>query len=177
MGEIEKLDRDTMLERAFTMYVDGTPIQQIADKLGIHRNSARNYITEYATNNIEPDERVFRQRVSMARLDKVIAHAMHLLEHGDIKDSSLSRPQLLHQVTSAIKEQNKVSGLHVSLMHVKHEHDTVSNMVKSLREEAERMGYTDFESYLNRRDYEEEHEDIEDAEIVEEDIPTRDEQP
>jgi hypothetical protein len=173
MGEIDRKrskDRDTMLEKAFTMYVDGTPIQEIANTLGIHRNSARNYIQEFA-NNLEPGERVFRQRVSMARLDKIVAHATHLLEYGDIKDSSLSRPQLMHQVIAAIKEQNKISGLHVSLMHVKHDHGTIKDLVLGMAERAQSEGYHDFDSYLADNE-----EDIEDAEIIEEEQDIRGEQ-
>ena len=172
--ELDRQNKEQLQERAFQMYVGGSTMGEIADAIGKHRNTVRTYIQDHA-NGLDPEDRMFRQRVSMARLDKVIRHATDLLENGDIKDSSLSRPQLLHQITAAIKEQNKVSGLHVSLMHVKHEYDTVSNMVKGMADEAQAMGYTDFEAYLNRQDYD--SEEIEDAEIVEEDIRGGDEQP
>ena len=164
--ELDRQNKEQLQERAFQMYVGGSTMGEIAESIGKHRNTVRTYIQDHA-NGLDPEDRMFRQRVSMARLDKVIRHATDLLENGDIKDSSLSRPQLLHQITAAIKEQNKVSGLHVSLMHIKHEHDTVSNMVKRLAEEAQATGHNDFESYFNREDYEAEQEEIVDAEIIE----------
>src|SRR5215204_20952 len=161
-SEIKKQDKEALQEKAFAMYVGGSSMNEIAEAIDRHRNTARKYIQEYA-DSLDPGERIFRQKVSMARLDKVIAHATDLLENGDIKDSSLSRPQLLHQVTAAIKEQNKISGLHVSLMQVKHEHDTVANMVRRLAQEAASLGYDDTWAYLNGVDYDE----IEDADIIE----------
>ena len=92
-SEIEKQDKEALQEKAFGMYVGGAGINEIAEAIGRHRNTARRYIQEYA-DGLDPGERIFRQKVSMARLDKVIAHATDLLENGDIKDSSLTRPQL-----------------------------------------------------------------------------------
>jgi len=171
--ELETQDKEELQERAFHMYVSGASMGEIAESIGRHRNTVRTYIQDHA-DTLDTGERMFRAKVSMARLDKVVKHATDLLENGDIKDSSLSRPQLLHQVISAIKEQNKISGLHVSLMHVKHDHGTVADLAKNLAEQAAAMGHNDFESYFNRMEYE--NGEIVDAEIVEEDdIPTGDE--
>jgi len=157
-------------EKAFQMYVGGSSMNEIAEAIGRHRNTTRKYIQEYA-DSLDPGERIFRQKVSMARLDKVIAHATDLLEKGDIKDSSLSRPQLLHQVIAAIKEQNKISGLHVSLMQVKHEHDTVANMVRRMAQDAASMGYSSTWEYVNGEEYDEQDDDVEDAEMIEDNDP------
>lgn len=174
--ELEKQHKEELQEQAFQMYVGGSTMQDIAETIGKHRNTVRTYIQDHA-DGLEPGDRMFRQRVSMARLDKVVKHATDLLENGDIKDSSLSRPQLLHQVIAAIKEQNKISGLHITLQHIQHSGSTVADLSRRLGEEAAAMGHNDFESYFNRQDYEQDEEDIEEAEVIEEDIPTGEQSP
>ena len=146
-SEIEKQHKEALQEKAFAMYVDGHNMTEIGKAIGRHRNTVRKYIEEYAS-GLDPADRVARQNISIERLDKVVSHAFDLLENGDIKDSSLTRPQLLHQVIVAIKEQNKISGLHISQLHIQHEiaGTTVVDMMKGI---AADMGNRNADDYLN----------------------------
>ena len=69
----------------------------------------------------------------------MIEYAGGLLENGNIRDSSLTRAPLLHQITQAVKEIDRITGLYVAKVQVQHEHRTVKDMIMSLNEE----GYFD----------------------------------
>lgn len=117
MGELAIRNRTELVEQAFKLHLDGHSKREIGRRLSIDDKTAARYIDEYAAAQLDP---TFTQqrKISMARLDKIITHAWEMLEDGDIRDSSLSRPQLLHQIIQAIKEQNKISGLHVNQLHI-----------------------------------------------------------
>lgn len=157
MGEIEKKqdNRTELVERAWELYQKGLSYTAIGEEIGRHRNTVSEYVREYAE-GMDVGGVEFQRRVSIAQLRKVIEHGWDLLENGDIKDSSLSRPQLLHQITQAVKEMDRITGLHVARVQVQHEHRTVSDMITSLNEE----GWPDVVDVV----------DIEEADIVEEDI-------
>ncbi len=154
MTEIQKREesRTELVERAWELYLSGLSYTAIGEAIGRHRNTVSEYVKEYAE-NLDIGGVEFQRRVSIAQLRKVIEHGWDLLENGDIKDSSLSRPQLLHQITQAVKEMDRITGLHVARVQVQHEHRTVSDMITSLNEE----GWPDIA-------------DIVDAEVVDEDI-------
>lgn len=160
MGEIEKVEenRTALVERAWALYQKGYTHKDIGDDIGKHRNTVAKYIKEYA-GTIEDDDIEFQRVVSVAQLRKVIQHAWTKLEDGDIKDSSLTRPQLLHQITQAVKEINKVSGLHVTYARVQHEG------VQSLFDAVGTV-FTDDDS-LGRRRFQEMDEKIEEADVIE----------
>ncbi len=118
MTDIVRQDED-LKEVAYRLYVEGKSHEEIGRRINRHRNTVSKYIREYA-DSFDSDDMLFRKTVSLARLDKLVDHAFDLLENGDIKDSSLSRPQLMKSVIDATKEANKISGLHVARMHIEH---------------------------------------------------------
>lgn len=86
-------------------------------------------------------------------------HAFDLLENSDIKDSSLSRPQLMKAVIDATKEANKISGLHLARMHI--DHNIGGTFLDML------LSPDIFEAYGVTIKGDQEAEEIEDAEIIE----------
>ena len=136
MGEIAKREdnRTQLVEKAWELYQKGMSYSAIGDEIGRHRNTVSDYVKEYAE-GMDVGGVEFQRRASIAQLRKVIEHGWDLLENGDIKDSSLSRPQLLHQITQAVKEINRITGLHVTQIQVAHENRTVADMVISLNQD------------------------------------------
>jgi hypothetical protein len=140
MSELQKKEdnRTDLVEKAWELYQKGWSYTSIGSEIGRHRNTVSEYVREYAesmnTGGVE-----FQRRASIAQLRKVIAHAWTLLEEGDIKDSSLTRPQLLHQIVQSVKEMDRITGLHVARVQVQHEHRTVADLIKSASEQ----GYLD----------------------------------
>src|ERR671910_3141597 len=131
MSEIEKINRTELVEKAWELYQKGMSYTAIGKEIGRHRNTVSEYIKEYAE-SMDIGGVEFQRRVSIAQLRKVIQHGWDLLENGDIKDSSLTRPQLLHQIVQAQKEIDRITGLHVTQVQVAHEHRTVADMIVAL---------------------------------------------
>jgi hypothetical protein len=138
MSEIEKINRTESVEKAWELYQKGMSYTKIGNEIGRHRNTVSEYIKEYAE-SMDVGGIEFQRRVSIAQLRKVIEHGWDLLENGNIKDSSLTRPQLLHQITQAVKEIDRITGLHVTQMQIAHEHRTVADIITSVNEQ----GYWD----------------------------------
>lgn len=155
MGELQKREenRTELVEKAWELYQKGLSYTAIGDEIGRHRNTVSEYVKEYAE-GMDVGGVEFQRRVSIAQLRKVIEHGWDLLENGNIKDSSLSRPQLLHQIIQAVKEIDRITGLHVTQVQVAHEHRTVSDMVIALNQEGLLDGIMS--------------DDIEEAQVVEE---------
>lgn len=151
MTDIERVkDRKELVVEAYRLYTEGLTHEEIGEKIGRHRNTVSEYIKEYAAYQDTGDFE-FRRTVAIHRLERVIAHAWELLNEGDIKDSSLTRPQLLHQIVQAQKEIDRISGMHVNALMVKNSPaTTMFDMIQGI----------DFPDPYD-------HEDIEDAEIVE----------
>lgn len=152
MTDIERVkDKKELIVEAYKLHVEGLTHEQIGERIGRHRNTVSEYIKEFVAYQDTGDFE-FRRTVAIHRLERVIAHAWELLNEGDIKDSSLTRPQLLHQIVQAQKEINRISGMHVNSIMVKNSPAT------SLFDMIQGIDFPD--PYDN--------EEIEEAEIVEE---------
>jgi hypothetical protein len=81
-------------------------------------------------------------------------------------DNSLTRPQLIHQWIEAEKEQNRIAGLHVNQVLVNQTQEKVETAFSLIRR-AQAEGWIDETGRIIRGD----DEDIEDAEIVDDETP------
>jgi hypothetical protein len=98
---------------------------------------------------------------------RIIERAWEMLDSGEIKPTSLAGPQYLMQIREALKEVARIEGLYVDKREIKHTGGTVADLARSYAEQAAALGYTDLDAFYNRVEYD--NEEIEDAEIVEDD--------
>lgn len=165
MTQLEKREdnRTELVEKAWELYQKGMSYTAIGKEIGRHRNTVSEYVKEYA-DTLDRNTLDFQRRVSVAQLRKVIEHAWTMLETGEIKDSSLTRPQLLHQIIQAVKEINKISGLHISQVHVEqYHHVSAADRIRAIEAEMQADGFNNIEAWLNWKDWQA---DIVDAEVI-----------
>lgn len=159
MSNIEPIDRAREAQQAWEMWIGGTSKREIARRLERHRNTIEAYLEE-AAEWVRDESLPTKQAAIVSGHRRIIERAWEMLDSGEIKPTSLAGPQYLMQIRESLKEVARIEGLYVDKREIRHTGGTVADLARGY---AEQYG-DDVEAWMNG--------EIEDAEIVEEDIPT-----
>ncbi len=164
MGELEVRDRVLEVQEAWRLWIEGKSKSEIARRLDRNRRTIDSYLDE-AGEWVRDESLPTKQAAIVSGHRRIIERAWEMLDSGEIKPTSLAGPQYLMQIREALKEVARIEGLYVDKREIRHTGGTVADLARGY---AEQYG-DDVEAWMNG--------EIEDAEIVEEDIPTEQDGP
>jgi hypothetical protein len=157
MSELEKLNKLELAQSAWEMYVKGYSYSAIGRKLDLHRHTVRKYVEDFsdAIDTKSPNKQL---KLSDARLDRLMLKIEGWIESGQIPLTSRNLPELVAQQIHAIKEQNRIHGLHKQSIEIGYDGATLAALFARPGAAAELQ-----EIYMESM----REEEIVDAEIVE----------
>lgn len=116
MGELErKRDRAEKIAKAYELHLKGWTQEAIGGELGCNRDTARKWIREHiATQDVDTFDT--QKMVAINRMERVIEEGFKILQA--VPPTSLAGSNALREIINAQKEISRVSGLHISQLHV-----------------------------------------------------------